>query len=95
MIAISDWKTRFDTDWREVLARDEVGELHIADIKAPKGLVIEFLHSAIKPDEVVKRTKFYGQVIWIIDGTHHSTDLIQYERVLSENYAERCDGVVI
>lgn len=28
-----DWKNRFLTDWQEVLARDETGELHIADIK--------------------------------------------------------------
>ena len=52
-----------------MLARDETGELHIADIKTPYGLVIEFQHSAIKSDEVRKRTDFYGQVIWIIDGT--------------------------
>jgi hypothetical protein len=32
---------------------------HIADIKTPNGLVIEFQHSAIKPDEVEKRTNFY------------------------------------
>ncbi|MEP3344912.1 MAG: competence protein CoiA family protein [Litoreibacter sp.] len=90
-----DWKNRFETDWQEVPARDEMGELHIADIKTPSGLVIEFQHSAIKPDEVVKRTNFYGQVIWIIDGTRRPTDLIQYERMLSENYPQRFDGVDI
>jgi hypothetical protein len=68
---------------------------HIADIKTPNGLVIEFQHSAIKPDEVEKRTNFYGQVIWIIDGTRRPTDLIQYERMFSENRAERFDGVDI
>ena len=90
-----DWKNRFTTDWQEVPARDETGELHIADIKTPYGLVIEFQHSAIKPDEVEKRTIFYGQVIWIIDGRRRPTDLIQYERMLSENYPERFDGVNI
>jgi len=90
-----DWKNRFVTDWQEVPARDETGELHIADIKTPYGLVIEFQHSAIKPDEVNKRTNFYGQVIWIIDGTRRPSDMTQYERMLSENYPERFDGVDI
>ena len=90
-----DWKNRFFTDWQEVPARDETGELHIADIKTPYDLVIEFQHSAIKSDEVRKRTDFYGQVIWIIDGTRRPTDLTQYERMLSENYPERFDGVDI
>jgi len=44
---------------------------------------------------VEKRTNFYGQVIWIIDGTRRPTDLIQYERMFSENRAERFDGVDI
>lgn len=90
-----DWKNRFLTNWQEVPARDDSGELHIADIKTPYGLVIEFQHSAIKPDEVAKRTNFYGQVIWIIDGSRRPTDLIQYERMLSEHRAERFDGVDI
>lgn len=90
-----DWKNRFVTDWQEVPARDETGELHIADIKTSYGLVIEFQHSAIKPDEVKKRTNFYGQVIWIIDGTRRPSDMIQYERMLSENRRERFDGVDI
>jgi hypothetical protein len=34
-------------------------------------------------------------VIWIIDGTRRPTDLIQYERMFSENRAERFDGVDI
>jgi hypothetical protein len=57
--------------------------------------VIEFQHSAIKPDEVKRRTSFYGQVIWIIDGTRRPSDMTQYERMLSENYPERFDGVDI
>ena len=83
------------TDWQEVPARDDTGGLHIADIKTPYGLVIEFQHSAIKPDEVEKRTNFYGRVIWIVDGTRRPTDPVQYERMLSENYPERFDGVDI
>lgn len=76
-------------------ARDETGELHIADIKTPYGLVIEFQHSAIQPGEVAKRMNFYDQVIWIVDANRRATDLTQYERMLSEHYPERFDGVDI
>ena len=89
------WKNRFPTNWQEVPARDETGELHIADIKTPDGLVIEFQHSAIQPGEVAKRTNFYDQVIWIVDANRRATDLTQYERMLSEHYPERFDGVDI
>ena len=90
-----DWKNRFRSEWQEVPARDETGELHIADIKTPYGLVIEFQHSAIKPDEVAKRTNFYDQVIWIVDGNRRPTDRAQYERMLSECYSQKFDGVYI
>ena len=89
------WKARFPTEWQEVPARDTTGELHIADIKTPFGLVIEFQHSAIKPDEVVKRTNFHGQIIWIIDADRRATDRAQYERMLSENRPQRFDAVDI
>jgi len=90
-----DWKNRFPTDWQEIPARDDSGELHIADVKTASGLVIEFQHSAIKPEEVAKRTKFYDKVIWIVDANRRPTDRAQYERMLSENYPERFDGVDI
>ncbi|MBY6165928.1 hypothetical protein KUW14_08735 [Pseudooceanicola nitratireducens] len=89
------WKNQFQTDWQEVPARDEAGELHIADIKTPSGLVVEFQHSAIKPDEVAKRSMFYGSVIWIVDGGRRPTDRTQYERMLASNYPQRFDGVDI
>lgn len=89
------WKNRFSNDWQEIPARDKAGELHIADIKTPYGLVIEFQHSAIKLDEVKKRINFYGHVIWIIDAIRRPTDRTQYERMLSENRPKRFDGVDI
>jgi competence protein CoiA len=90
-----NWKNLFPTDWQEVPARDGTGELHIADIKTPDGLVVEFQHSAIKLDEVKKRTIFYDKIIWIIDGNRRPTDRAQYERMLSENRPQRFDGVDI
>ncbi len=90
-----DWKNKFSSDWQEIPARDARGELHIADIKTPEGLTIEFQHSAIKPDEIVKRTAFYDQVIWIIDATRRPTDAKQYAQMLEYSYSERFDGVDI
>lgn len=90
-----DWKNHFPAEWQEVPARDDAGELHIADVKTPYGLVVEFQHSAIKPDEVRKRTVFYDKVIWIIDATRRSSDRVQYERMLSDHRPQRFDGVEI
>lgn len=89
------WKNQFPSDWQEIPARDAHGELHIADIKTPQGLTIEFQHSAIKLDEVIKRTTFYNQVIWIIDATRRPTDLTQYAQMLEYNSPQRFDGVDI
>lgn len=89
------WKNQFSPDWQEVSARDALGELHIADIKTPNGLTIEFQHSAIKLEEVIKRTTFYDQVIWIVDATRRPTDQKQYAQMLEHNYPERFDGVDI
>lgn len=69
-----DWKGHFPTDWHEVghLAPD--GERHIADIKAPHGLVIEFQHSAIADVERTSRTTFYGNMVWVVDGLRRMRD---------------------
>ena len=76
------WKNQFNLDWQEVPARDDEGELHIADVKTPNGLVIEFQHSAIKAEEVRIRTQFYGEIIWIVDATRRPTDAKQYAEML-------------
>jgi hypothetical protein len=90
-----DWKNLFPADWQEVPARDNTGELHIADIKTPYGLTVELQHSAIKLEEVKKRTIFYNNIIWIIDGNRRPTDRAQYDRMLSEYRPQRIDGIDI
>lgn len=89
------WKNHFPLEWQEVPARDANGELHVADIKTEHNLVIEFQHSAIKPEEVIKRSEFYQNIIWIIDGTRRPTDIDQHKRMLTETYPQRFDGVDI
>lgn len=69
------WKNKFPVSWQEVPARaPETGELHIADVKTPHGLVIEFQHSAIDPVERVARENFYGNMVWVVDCTRLSSD---------------------
>ena len=87
------WKSRFPIEWQEVPARDDTGELHIADIKRDDGLVVEFQNSPINPVEVVTRTRFYGNIVWIINGTRRKSDLPQYREMVSYHYPKRFDGV--
>ena len=58
-MASTDWKKCFPEEWQEVVHFAEDGEKHIADVKTPSGLVIEFQHSAIKPEEQLSREGFY------------------------------------
>jgi hypothetical protein len=56
-------------DWQEVVHPAENGMKHIADVKTAQGWVIEFQHSAIKPEERRSRDAFYGKLVWVVDGT--------------------------
>ena len=67
-----DWQDHFTKDWQEVRCTDEqTGEIHIADIRTPNGLVVEFQHSAIPPEERLSREQFYKKMIWVVDGTRN------------------------
>lgn len=69
------WKGNFSLDWQEVILADETtNERHIADIRTPYGLVIEFQHSHIDPIERTKREKFYKRMVWVVDGTRLKKD---------------------
>lgn len=69
-----DWKQHFPGHWQEVLARSESREIHVADIKTPNGLVVEFQHSPISVPERDSREDFYGNMIWVLDGLRAKTD---------------------
>jgi competence protein CoiA len=70
-----DWKNCFPSEWQEVSHLDPTtGEIHIADVKNPLGLVIEFQHSPIKPEELKSREQFYGQMIWVVNGLRGELD---------------------
>ena len=69
------WKGLFPNEWQEIPMRDPAtGELHIADVRTSSGLVLEFQHSAIKPEERRSREAFYGNMLWIVDGTRLKRD---------------------
>lgn len=62
-----NWQSRFPNEWQEInVARR--GECHRADVCTPSGIVIEFQHSSISPDDIARREKFYGLLMrWVFD----------------------------
>lgn len=76
------WKNNFPDDWQEIIFPDEqTGEIHIADVHTSHGLVLEFQHSHINPQERTSRENFYKNMVWVVDGTRLKRD---YPRFLKE-----------
>ena len=73
-----DWKDNFPKEWQEVIHLSEDGEKHIADVKTPNGLVIEFQHSAISSEEKLSREIFYKNMIWVVDGRRLERDFQRF-----------------
>ena len=81
-----EWKDQFPKEWQEILHIDPVtGEQHIADVKNPFGLAIEFQHSFIKPEERASREEFYEKMIWVVDGTRNELDESYFNMGLSSS----------
>lgn len=79
-----NWKNKFPLDWQEVIHTDsKSGEVHIADVKNPFGLVIEFQHSPISPEEMRSREVFYGEMVWVVDGKRGGLDWSYFRMGLS------------
>jgi competence protein CoiA len=73
------WKSRFPLEWQEVVLYDtQSGEKHLADIRTKHGLVIEFQHSPLDPQERVARESFYKNMIWIVDASHRKNDFKRF-----------------
>lgn len=69
------WKNNFPDDWQEITFPDEqTGEIHIADVHTSHGLVLEFQHSHINPQERTSRENFYKNMVWVVDGTRLKRD---------------------
>src|SRR5581483_2362554 len=83
------WKNHYPIEWHEKFLPDETtGEKHIADIRTSYGLVIEFQHSFLKPEERTSRESFYKNMLWVVDGTRNKRD---YERFLTVN---QCSTII-
>lgn len=64
-----NWKNHFPAEWQEVVHFDNLtGEKHIADVKNPFDLVIEFQNSSMSLEERESREKFYKDMIWVVNG---------------------------
>lgn len=63
---------RTDLECIEVVGPDRQ---HIADTINADGQVIEFQHSAIKPEKVASRERYWGRGAWVIDGTEAEIQL--------------------
>ena len=69
------WKNQYPIEWQEIVMFDErTKEKHIADVKTPDGLIIEFQHSKISELERKSRESFYKKIIWVVDGSRRKRD---------------------
>jgi hypothetical protein len=73
-----NWKNQFSEDWQEISHTSADGETHIADVKTPGGLAIEIQHSHLDPNERTTRENFYGNMVWVVDGTRRIKDKSQF-----------------
>lgn len=83
------WKNKFPAECQEVIQYDEKsGEKHIADVRTPHGLVIEFQHSHLNPEERVARERFYGSMLWVVDGTRLRRDYPRFVNNVKNSFRE-------
>jgi hypothetical protein len=71
-------KDQFPAEWQEVVCEGGGGERHIADILTTHGLVIEFQHSRLPRDQRQGRESFYGNMVWVVDGTRLARDVTRF-----------------
>lgn len=72
------WKLRFPEAWHECILYDAKGEKHIADVRTPDCVVVEFQHSHLRAEERAARELFYRNMIWVVDGTRLQRDLPRF-----------------
>jgi competence protein CoiA len=89
------WKGNFPVEWQEKIHFDASGEKHIADVKTAENWVLEFQHSAIKPDERRARNAFYSKIVWIVDGVRRESDKSQFQHVLEGSRTVKWGNVLL
>jgi competence protein CoiA len=79
------WKSHFPAECQEVIQHDaQSGERHIADVRTTHGLVIEFQHSHLDPREQAARERFYGNMVWVVDGTRLQRDYPRFNKGMDD-----------
>ena len=73
-----EWKSHFPIAWQEKIHDGANNEKHIADVKTDHDLVIEFQHSALKPEEHQSRNEFYKKIVWVVNGKRLKNDEIKF-----------------
>jgi len=76
------WKKLAGLENTEIVIKKD-GGIHRADIRTDRGLVVELQHSPLAPKDVRDREAFYGNMIWVIDGTEVLKDF-RIERWISK-----------
>ena len=75
-----DWKNEFPRECQEIIHYDQQsGEKHISDVKTPDGIVIEFQHSHLRPEERTSREDFYKSLIWVVDSMRLKRDSLRFK----------------
>ena len=88
------WKNNFPAECQEFIQHDgQSGEKHIADVRTPHGLVIEFQHSHLDPLERAERERFYGNMVWVVDGTRLQRDYPRFNRGKDDLRRTNIDGM--
>lgn len=81
------WKNNYVSEWQEVSFLDDRNrEKHIADVRTAHGLVIEFQHSNITPEERISRERFYKNMAWVVDGTRLKRDYPRFLKGWNNEY---------
>jgi len=72
------WQNMFPTDWLERRHCAESGEIHIADVRTERGLIIEVQHSPLRAEEISAREGFYRNMVWVVNGARVQADLLRF-----------------
>ena len=72
------WKNLFPEDWQEKMHQSQDGEKHIADVKTESGVVVEFQHSSLCPEERESRESFYQNMVWVVDGLRRKQHRVKF-----------------
>lgn len=83
------WKNEFPKDWQEIVHFASDGEKHVADVKTAGGMVIEFQHSFLKPEERAARETFYRKMVWVVDGRRRKRDAEQLLKCIGQRVFAR------